>query len=66
MLNTVTHKPAAENRQTVRATLDDVKFVEAIAFYSRLFAVRQDNAPAKISSPLTILDGDADDWTPAP
>lgn len=66
VLNTVTHKPAAENRQTAPGDFsDDVKFVEAIAFYPGCSPFAKDNAAAKISSPLTILMGDADDWTPA-
>lgn len=66
VLNTVTHKPVAENRQSAQGDFsDDVKFVEAIAFYPGCSPFAKDNAPAKISSPLTILMGDADDWTPA-
>lgn len=42
-----------------------VKFAEAIAFYPGCSPFAKDNAPQKISSPLTILIGDADDWTPA-
>jgi dienelactone hydrolase len=59
VLNTVTHKPVLGDFS------DDVKFVEAIAFYPGCSPFAKDNAPAKISSPLTILMGDADDWTPA-
>ena len=59
VLNTVTHKPALGDFSY------DVKFVEAIAFYPGCSPFAKDNAPAKISSPLTILMGDADDWTPA-
>ncbi len=44
---------------------DDGKFAEAIAFYPGCSPFAKDNAPAKISSPLTILMGEADDWTPA-
>ncbi|MEO7255275.1 MAG: dienelactone hydrolase family protein [Casimicrobium sp.] len=44
---------------------DDVKFVEAIAFYPGCSSFAKDSAPNKISSPLTVLMGDADDWTPA-
>lgn len=42
-----------------------LKFVEAIAFYPGCSPFAKDNAPQKISSPLTILIGEADDWTPA-
>ena len=59
VLNTVTHKPAGGEFS------DEVKFIEAIAFYPGCSAFAKNNAPAKISSPLTILMGDADDWTPA-
>jgi len=60
VLNTVTRKPVLGEFS------DDVKFVEAIAFYPGCTAFSKDSAPAKISSPLTILIGEADDWTPAP
>ena len=59
VLNTVTHKPPLGDFN------DEVKFAEAIAFYPGCSPFAKDNAPAKISSPLTILMGDADDWTPA-
>ena len=59
VLNTVTHKPVLGD------FTDDVKFAEAIAFYPGCSPFAKDNAPQKISSPLTILMGDADDWTPA-
>ena len=59
VLNTVTHKPVLGDFS------DEVKFVEAIAFYPGCSPFAKDNAPQKISSPLTILMGDADDWTPA-
>lgn len=59
VLNTVTHKPVLGDFS------DDVKFIEAIAFYPGCSPFAKDNSPAKISSPLTILMGDADDWTPA-
>ena len=59
VLNTVTHKSAFGDFS------NDVNFVEAIAFYPGCTPFAKDNAPAKISSPLTILMGDADDWTPA-
>ncbi len=59
VLNTLTHRaPLAEFD-------DDVKFIEAIAFYPGCSPFAKDSAPAKISSPLTVLMGDADDWTPA-
>ena len=44
---------------------DEVKFAEAIAFYPGCSPFAKDGAPQKISSPLTILMGEADDWTPA-
>lgn len=59
VLNTVTHKAPLGDFS------DDVKFVEAIAFYPGCSPFAKDSSPAKISSPLTILMGDADDWTPA-
>ena len=59
VLNTVTHTPA------LGGFSDEVKFIEAIAFYPGCSAFAKDNSPAKISSPLTLLMGDADDWTPA-
>ncbi len=59
VLNTLTHSaPFGEFS-------DDVKFVEAIAFYPGCSPFAKDSAPNKISSPLTVLMGDADDWTPA-
>lgn len=59
VLNAVTHK-------TPFADFDnDVTFAEAIAFYPGCSPFAKDSAPSKISSPLTILIGDADDWTPA-
>ena len=66
VLNTITHKSATLDRQSAPGDFsDDVKFVEAIAFYPGCSPFAKDNAPAKISSPLTILMGEADDWTPA-
>ena len=66
VLNTITHKSATLDRQSAPGDFsDDVKFVEAIAFYPGCSPFAKDNAPAKISSPLTILIGEADDWTPA-
>jgi dienelactone hydrolase len=59
VLNTLTHKAPRGDFS------DDVKFVEAIAFYPGCTPFAKDNSPAKISSPLTIFMGDADDWTPA-
>lgn len=59
VLNTLTHKPVFGDYT------DDVKFVEAIAFYPGCSSFAREVAPATISSPLTILMGDADDWTPA-
>ena len=59
VLNTLTH------RAPLGEFSDDVKFVEAIAFYPGCSPFAKDSAPTKISSPLTVLMGDADDWTPA-
>ena len=59
VLNTVTHKPVFGDFD------DSVKFIEAIAFYPGCSPFASDRAAQKISSPLTILMGDADDWTPA-
>ena len=59
VLNTVTHKAPLGDFS------DDVKFVDAIAFYPGCSPFAKDSAPQKISSPLTVLMGDADDWTPA-
>ena len=41
-----------------------MKFAEAIAFYPGCSPFAKDSAPSKISSPLTVLMGDSDDWTP--
>lgn len=59
VLNTVTH------RSLPGVFSDDVTFAEAIAFYPGCSPFARDNSPQKISSPLTILMGEADDWTPA-
>ncbi len=59
VLNTLTHRTLSGEFN------DDVKFVEAIAFYPGCSPFAKDSAAAKISSPLTVLMGDADDWTPA-
>ena len=59
VLNTLTH------RSPLGEFSDGVKFIEAIAFYPGCSTFAKDAAPAKISSPLTVLMGDADDWTPA-
>jgi dienelactone hydrolase len=59
VLNTLTHK------SVVGDYTESVKFVEAIAFYPGCSPFAKDVAPATISSPLTILMGEADDWTPA-
>lgn len=59
VLNTLTH------RTPLGEFSDDVKFIEAIAFYPGCSPFAKDSASAKISSPLTVLMGDADDWTPA-
>jgi len=59
VLNTLTHRaPLGEFDE-------DVKFVEAIAFYPGCSPFAKDSASNRISSPLTVLMGDADDWTPA-
>ena len=59
VLNTVTHRPALGDFS------EDVKFIEAIAFYPGCSPLAKDTAASKISSPLTVLMGEADDWTPA-
>ena len=59
VLNTVTHK------SLLGEFANEVKFAEAIAFYPGCSPFAKDSAPAKISSPLTVLMGDSDDWTPA-
>ena len=59
VLNTVTQKSLLSDFS------DEVKFAEAIAFYPGCSPFAKDSAAQKISSPLTILIGDADDWTPA-
>ena len=59
VLSTVTHKPIFGDFS------EDVKFAEAIAFYPGCSAFANSNSPQKSSSPLTILMGEADDWTPA-
>ena len=58
VLNTVTHK------SLLGEFANEVKFAEAIAFYPGCSPFAKDSAPAKISSPLTVLMGDSDDWTP--
>ena len=62
VLNTVTRRGGVAGLGEFPAEL---KFAEAIAFYPGCSPFTKDNAPAKISSPLTILMGEADDWTPA-
>ena len=59
VLNTVTHKPVLGDFSA------DVKFAEAIAFYPGCSPFAKDNSPQRISSPLTLFMGEADDWTPA-
>ena len=59
VLSTVTHKPIFGDFS------ENVKFAEAIAFYPGCSAYANANSPQKSSSPLTILMGEADDWTPA-
>ncbi|MBC7711201.1 MAG: dienelactone hydrolase family protein, partial [Rhizobacter sp.] len=59
VLSTVTHKPIFGDFS------ENVKFAEAIAFYPGCSAYANANSAQKISSPLTILMGEADDWTPA-
>ena len=59
VLSTVTHKPIFGDFS------ENVKFAETIAFYPGCSAFASGNSAQKISSPLTILMGEADDWTPA-
>ena len=44
---------------------DDVKFAQAIAFYPGCSSYLPSARVPKISSPLLLLIGEADDWTPA-
>lgn len=55
---------------TVTRTEDDkfpaeVKFAETIAFYPGCSPFARNTSMQKIASPLTVLIGEADDWTPA-
>jgi dienelactone hydrolase len=59
VLNTVTH------RTMLSGVPDEVKFIEAIAFYPGCSPFAKADAPQTLSSPLTVLMGEADDWTPA-
>ena len=59
VLNTVTQR-AQPGERSAEAT-----FVEAIAFYPGCSSFAKDSSPQKISSPLSIFIGEADDWTPA-
>ncbi|MEQ1594024.1 MAG: dienelactone hydrolase family protein [Casimicrobium sp.] len=43
----------------------EVKFAETIAFYPGCSPFARNTSMQKIASPLTVLMGDADDWTPA-
>ena len=62
VLNSVTRRGGVAGLGEFPAEL---KFAESIAFYPGCSPFAKDSAPQKISSPLTILMGDADDWTPA-
>jgi dienelactone hydrolase len=44
---------------------DEVKFAQAISFYPGCAQYANAKAPKNISSPLALIVGDADDWTPA-
>lgn len=57
VLNTVTHQSLGEFPA-------EVKFAEAIAFYPGCSPFARNSSIQKIASPLTVLIGDADDWTP--
>ena len=58
VLNTLTY------RSLLGEFANEVNFAEAIAFYPGCSPFAKDSAPSKISSPLTVLMGDSDDWTP--
>ena len=58
VLNTVTHQSLGEFPA-------EVKFAEAIAFYPGCSPFARNSSIQKIASPLTVLMGEADDWTPA-
>jgi dienelactone hydrolase len=62
VLNTVTRRGGVAGLGEFPVELT---FAEAIAFYPGCSPFAKDSAAQKISSPLTILIGDADDWTPA-
>lgn len=57
-LATITHRVG-------NAFPDDVKFARAISFYPGCSSYVPSARAQKISSPLTLLIGEADDWTPA-
>jgi dienelactone hydrolase len=61
VLNTVTHRSMGGLGEFPA----EVKFAEAIAFYPGCSPFARNGAAQKIASPLTVLMGDADDWTPA-
>ncbi len=61
VLNTVTHRSLGGLGESPA----EVKFAEAIAFYPGCSPFARNTAVQKIASPLMILMGDADDWTPA-
>ncbi len=44
---------------------DEVKFAQAIAFYPGCSLYANAKGPKSISSPLALIVGEADDWTPA-
>ncbi len=58
VLNALTHRVEGEFPA-------ELKFAEAIAFYPGCSPQARNTSLQKISSPLTVLMGEADDWTPA-
>lgn len=44
---------------------DEVKFAQAVAFYPGCSLYADAKGPKSISSPLALIVGEADDWTPA-
>lgn len=58
VLNALTHRVADEFPA-------ELKFAETIAFYPGCSPQVRNTSLQKISSPLTVLMGEADDWTPA-
>jgi len=58
VLNALTHRVADEFPA-------ELKFAETIAFYPGCSPQARNTSLQKVSSPLTVLMGEADDWTPA-